>query len=504
MVKRVLKRDGRHVEFNNQKIVAAILKAMDVTEAGEDIVLAAQIAHAISTLEKEEMTVEEIQDVVENQLMNSPRQEVAKEYIRYRNKRNLARKAKTNEIFQTIIDAQVNDITRENANMNADTPAGMMMKFASEATKSYVDECLLSDPVREAVAQNYIHIHDKDYYPTKSLTCIQHPLDIILEYGLKAGHGESRPAKRIETASVLACISMETVQNEMHGGQAIPAFDFYLAPFVRKTFEEEVDQVSDLFNTDYSDLKKIDIDDFSMTAINFTVPEGLEEGPVEVTTVYGKKKARFNYHDTRGMLFDDWDNGWPDDYANGQFKHGWHGARISNDEYSLDGYYLLLGDVDFTDGAWDDSNLCFEYWPEATDRLSDRVSFANFANMALKFEVNIPSSNPWTNLSMQCIFTGDAQVTNATANNTFFHDVDYPRGLWTPWNQTGSYDTGGKWVTVTLPLSTFKYLEDGTPAGTPLTAENFTGLTLFIWNGVQNGTTCHPIIRIDNIRAVEL
>ena len=262
MVKRVLKRDGRHVEFNNQKIVAAILKAMDVTEAGEDIVLAAQIAHAISTIDKEEMTVEEIQDVVENQLMNSPRQEVAKEYIRYRNKRNMARKAKTNEIFQTIIDAQVNDITRENANMNADTPAGMMMKFASEATKSYVDEVLLSDPVREAVANNYIHIHDKDYYPTKSLTCIQHPLDKILEFGLKAGHGESRPAKRIETASVLACISMETVQNEMHGGQAIPAFDFYLAPFVRKTFEEEVDQVSDMFNTDFSDLKKAEIDDY--------------------------------------------------------------------------------------------------------------------------------------------------------------------------------------------------------------------------------------------------
>ena len=262
MVKRVLKRDGRRVEFNNQKIVAAILKAMDVTENGEDIVLAAQIAHAISQLEQEEMTVEEIQDVVENQLMNSPRQEVAKEYIRYRNKRNLARKAKTNEIFETIIDAQVNDITRENANMNADTPAGMMMKFASEATKSYVDECLLSDPVREAVAKNYIHIHDKDYYPTKSLTCIQHPLDLILEHGLKAGHGESRPAKRIETASVLACISMETVQNEMHGGQAIPAFDFYLAPFVRKTFEEEVDQVSDLFNTDYSELKTVEIDDY--------------------------------------------------------------------------------------------------------------------------------------------------------------------------------------------------------------------------------------------------
>jgi len=262
MVKRVLKRDGRRVDFNNQKIVAAILKAMDVTENGEDIVLAAQIAQDISQLDKEEMTVEEIQDVVENHLMNSPRQEVAKEYIRYRNKRNIARKAKTNEIFETIIDAQVNDITRENANMNADTPAGMMMKFASEATKSYVDECLLSDPVREAVAGNYIHIHDKDYYPTKSLTCIQHPLDKILQNGLKAGHGESRPAKRIETASVLACISMETVQNEMHGGQAIPAFDFYLAPFVRKTYEEEIDKVSEMENVDYSELKPAKIDDY--------------------------------------------------------------------------------------------------------------------------------------------------------------------------------------------------------------------------------------------------
>ena len=262
MVKRVLKRDGRRVDFNNQKIVAAILKAMDVTTGGQDIVLAAQIASEISKMDKEEMTVEEIQDVVENYLMNSPRQEVAKEYIRYRNKRNIARKAKTNEIFETIIDAQANDITRENANMNADTPAGMMMKFASEATKSYVDECLLSDPVREAVAGNYIHIHDKDYYPTKSLTCIQHPLDIILEYGLKAGHGESRPAKRIETASVLACISMETVQNEMHGGQAIPAFDFYLAPFVHKTFEEEVDKVSAMMNADYSELKTAHIDDY--------------------------------------------------------------------------------------------------------------------------------------------------------------------------------------------------------------------------------------------------
>ena len=131
MIQTVIKRDGRKVEFNNQKIVAAILKAMDITEAGQDIVLAAKIADTISKSGKAEMSVEEIQDCVEMELMKSPRKEVARAYIAYRNQRNLARKAKTNEIFQEIIDAQANDITRENANMNADTPAGMMMKFAS-------------------------------------------------------------------------------------------------------------------------------------------------------------------------------------------------------------------------------------------------------------------------------------------------------------------------------------------------------------------------------------
>ena len=262
MVKHVVKRDGRVVIFDNRKIVDAILKAMNVTEEGEDIVLAAEIASAISKINTDNMSVEDIQDQVEYELMNSPRKEVAKKYIAYRNQRNLARKAKSREIFQEIIDAQATEITRENANMNADTPAGMMMKFASESTKSYVDECLLSDEVKDAVKNNYIHIHDKDYYPTKSLTCIQHPLDKILEEGFFAGHGESRPAKRIETASILGCISMETVQNEMHGGQAIPAFDFYMAPFVRKTFQEELDKIGEINGDDYSRLYNTKIDDY--------------------------------------------------------------------------------------------------------------------------------------------------------------------------------------------------------------------------------------------------
>ena len=248
--------------WDKRKIVDAILKAMDVTEEGEDIVLAAEIASAISKINEDRMSVENIQDHVEIELMNSPRKEVAKKYIAYRNQRNLARKAKSREIFQEIIDAQATEITRENANMNADTPAGMMMKFASESTKSYVDECMLSEDVKDAVKGNYIHIHDKDYYPTKSLTCIQHPLDKILEDGFFAGHGESRPAKRIETASILGCISMETVQNEMHGGQAIPAFDFYMAPFVRRSFQEELDKIGEINGEDYKRLYNAPIDDY--------------------------------------------------------------------------------------------------------------------------------------------------------------------------------------------------------------------------------------------------
>ena len=271
MIQTVVKRDGRIVGFNEEKIVAAIRKAMLRTDEGEDEHLVHQIADRISMRGKAQMTVEEIQDLVELELMKSARKDVAKIYIQYRNQRSIARKAKTREMFLEIINIKSNDVTRENANMNADTPAGMMMKFASETTKPFVDDYLLSDDIREAVQKNYLHIHDKDSSPTKSLTCVQHPLDHVLEGGYMAGHGESRPAKRIETASVLACISMETAQNEMHGGQAIPAFDFYLAPYVRMTFIEEVKKLEELFAADYSHLYEAALDDYITKPL-----EGLE------------------------------------------------------------------------------------------------------------------------------------------------------------------------------------------------------------------------------------
>ncbi len=262
MIQIVEKRDGRVVGYNEEKIKAAIRKAMLTTEMGEDEALIQKITDRVGMGGNERMTVEEIQDRVEIELMKSSRKDVAKKYIAYRDQRSIARRAKTRDMFLEIIEAKNNDITRENANMNTDSPAGMMMKFASETTKPFVDDYLLSPEVKQAVKNNYLHIHDKDYYPTKSLTCVQHPLDKILQHGFVAGHGESRPAKRIETASVIACISLETAQNEMHGGQAIPAFDFYLAPFVRSSFIEEVKNLEQFVDRDLSHLYHVELKDF--------------------------------------------------------------------------------------------------------------------------------------------------------------------------------------------------------------------------------------------------
>lgn len=261
MIKKVRKRDGRIVDFDKQLIVNAVKKAMvEIGQADEEFAI--KLANDIQNYDADTLSVAKIQELVENSLMKGYNPEVARAYIIYRNKRDKARSSKSNDIISDIIAAKKNDITRENANMNADTPAGMMMKVASERSKEYVDDFLLSDDVEALVDANILHVHDKDYYPTKSLTCLQHPVDKLLNKGFRAGHGESRPSQRIETASILSCISMEAIQNEMHGGQAIPAFDFYLAPFVRKTYVEEIKKIEKLLGVDYSELYDLPIDDY--------------------------------------------------------------------------------------------------------------------------------------------------------------------------------------------------------------------------------------------------
>ena len=261
MITNIRKRDGRIENFDKQKIVNAIIKAMNHNFVN-DIRCAEAIADKIENLNVDVIEIEEVQNLVEGELMKSQYKNVAKDYILYREKRNIARGRKTYEMYMGIVNTIANDITKENANMNAETPAGMMMKFASETSKNFVMDMLVSQQTRDFIKSNYIHIHDADYYPTKSLTCIQHPLDKVLQNGFHADHGSSRPAKRIETAAIIACISMESVQNEMHGGQAIPAFDFYLAPYVKYTYVEEIEKLEKVTGQDLSKLKDVKFDDY--------------------------------------------------------------------------------------------------------------------------------------------------------------------------------------------------------------------------------------------------
>ena len=247
----VIKRNGEIQEFNFEKIKNAIDKAFKSTgRTGVPSILFEHLEHWFTMIADgcESINVEKIQDIVEKHLMFEKYFEVAKNYILYRDKHATARETETRKLFESIINVEKNDVTRDNANMNADTPAGMMMKFSAETTKPFVDKYILSPEVKEAVENNYIHIHDKDYYLTKSFTCLQHPLDRIFESGFRIGHGEARAPKRIETAAMLAVIALESVQNEMHGGQAIPAFDFYMAPYVRATYIEEINKIKTLLS----------------------------------------------------------------------------------------------------------------------------------------------------------------------------------------------------------------------------------------------------------------
>lgn len=260
----IVKRDGRYVDYDRQRIVRAIQLAMEECHY-ENIGLADELSYAIEQQmsNKSQWSVDEIQNLVENKLMASDMPDVARSYIIYRNKRDKARNSSSDQIITDIIAAKKNDITRENANMNADTPAGMMAKIATERSKEYSPQYLLTGEAVKAINDNVLHIHDLDYYPTRSLTCVQSPINKVLNGGFRAGHGESRPAKRIETASILTAISLESTQNEQHGGQAVPAFDFYLAPFVRKTYQEEIEKLKPIYGDCLCDaLKEEKITDY--------------------------------------------------------------------------------------------------------------------------------------------------------------------------------------------------------------------------------------------------
>ena len=217
---------------------------------------------------------------------------------------SLAVKNNFKEVFDGIINVEKNDTNNENANMASDTPAGQMMKFASETSKDYAIKYLVDTKYADAHKEGYIHIHDLDYYPTKTTTCLQYDLDDLFENGFRSKHGFIRPPKSITTYATLATIIFQTNQNEQHGGQSIPAFDFYMAKGVLKSFRRhlkyrllaylEVDYVEEK-NQELKDLltdiiTSIEVSDDKKTILSSTLNLTIKE--IE-------KAANVAYYDTK-------------------------------------------------------------------------------------------------------------------------------------------------------------------------------------------------------------
>lgn len=238
----IMKRDGSKQPFDAEKIRSAIMKAYragGVTpEANRvDAIVKKIEAFAHDKVGEQTLAVEQIQDMVEEGLMGVD-PFIAKKYIIYREWRNIERDKRTSlkHTMDGIVTIEENDTNLSNANMSAFTPSGQMMTFASEVTKDYARKYLLSPRYSRAHAQGDIHIHDLDYYPTKTTTCIQYDLEELYENGFHTKNGSVRTPQGIQSYATLATIIFQTNQNEQHGGQAIPAFDFFMAPGVKKTF----------------------------------------------------------------------------------------------------------------------------------------------------------------------------------------------------------------------------------------------------------------------------
>ena len=238
----IIKRDGKREDFSISKIKKAIGKAFNATGIENEEKLIADVTMSvINSFTSPTISVEDIQDLVEKELMKV-KPEVAKKYIIYREWRNTEREKKTQlkHNMDGIVAIDKNDINLSNANMSSHTPAGQMMTFASEVTKDYTYKFLLPKRFAEAHLLGDIHIHDLDYYPTKTTTCIQYDLDDLFERGFHTKNGSIRTPQSIQSYATLATIIFQTNQNEQHGGQSIPAFDFFMAKGVRKSFNKNL------------------------------------------------------------------------------------------------------------------------------------------------------------------------------------------------------------------------------------------------------------------------
>lgn len=244
MITKIKKRDGREVPFNIEKIASAVFKAASAT-GGKDYKTAMELAERIvayieESMDKRVPNVEEIQDAVEKVLIETGHARTAKEFILYRAERTKVREMNTRlmKVYEelTFKDAKDNDLKRENANIDSDTAMGTMLKYGSEGAKQFYEMYVLKPEHAKAHNEGDIHIHDLDFL-TLTTTCCQIDIVKLFKGGFCTGHGYLREPNDINSYSALACIAIQSNQNDQHGGQSIPNFDYGMALGVAKTFE---------------------------------------------------------------------------------------------------------------------------------------------------------------------------------------------------------------------------------------------------------------------------
>ncbi|MCI8500714.1 MAG: anaerobic ribonucleoside triphosphate reductase [Oscillospiraceae bacterium] len=243
MLTTIIKRDGRRVAFDLDKIAVAVYKAAEAI-GGKNHETAQEIAQKVcdyieNDLGITEPTVEQIQDAVEKILIEDGHAQTAKAFILYRGERTKIREMNTRlmKVYEdlTFKDSSENDLKRENANINGDTAMGTMLKYGSEGAKQFYNMFILDPKHAKAHNEGDIHIHDLDFL-TLTTTCCQIDIEKLFKGGFSTGHGFLREPNDIASYSALACIAIQSNQNDQHGGQSIPNFDYGMAPGVRKTY----------------------------------------------------------------------------------------------------------------------------------------------------------------------------------------------------------------------------------------------------------------------------
>jgi len=243
MIAQIIKRDGRQSAFELDKITNAIFQAAQAS-GGHDYQMAETLARQVEqnleqALSGENPTVEQIQDEVERVLVETGHARTAKRYILYRNERTRVREMNTRlmKVYEdlTFKSSLENNVKRENANIDGDTAMGTMLKYGSEGAKQFYEMFILDPEHARAHREGDIHIHDLDFL-TLTTTCCQIDLLKLFQGGFSTGHGFLREPNDIRSYSALACIALQSNQNDQHGGQSLPHFDYSMAPGVKKTF----------------------------------------------------------------------------------------------------------------------------------------------------------------------------------------------------------------------------------------------------------------------------